>query len=419
MRFVHAADLHLDSPLQGLDRYPGAPVERLRGATREAFRRLVDLVMAERADFLLIAGDVYDGDWKDYRTGQFFVAGLLRLREAGIPVLLVSGNHDAASQITKNLTLPDNVRAFDPGKPSTITMDSLGVAVHGQGFLRREVTSDLTADYPEPVEGLFNIGLLHTSLDGRPGHAPYAPCTVAGLVARGYQYWALGHVHRREVVSEAPYVVFPGNIQGRHARETGPKGCTVVTVLGDRVATEHRDLDVVRWVHCEVDAGDAAGEGEVIDRVRAAVQRQVTANPAILLAARITVGGRCAAHRMLADDPEHAVAEIRMAAADAGAGDLWVEKVLLRTRAALDLDELASRDDAMGGLLRAAGELARDHVALGALHEEFEDLAQKLPRELKLGDDPLDLHDPETYRHALEYARQLLADRLLREGGTP
>ena len=103
-------------------------------------------------------------------------------------------------------------------------LEDLGLAVHGQGFAKREVTEDLSSAYPQADPHLFNIGLLHTCLDGKPGHEPYAPCTVDGLRSKGYQYWALGHVHNREVVSQDPWIVFPGNIQGRHARETGSQG---------------------------------------------------------------------------------------------------------------------------------------------------------------------------------------------------
>ena len=111
-KFIHAADIHLDSPLRGLDKYEGAPVESIRGATRRAFANLVSLSISEHVDFVILAGDIYDGDWKDYNTGLFFVKELSRLEEAGIPVVLLYGNHDAQSRITKSLTLPENTRPY-------------------------------------------------------------------------------------------------------------------------------------------------------------------------------------------------------------------------------------------------------------------------------------------------------------------
>ena len=231
--FLHAADIHLDSQLHGLERYEGAPVDAIREATRRAFKNLVLAAIDRKVAFLLLVGDLYDGDWKDYRTGLFFNRQMSRLREAGVPVIVVSGNHDAASQLTKHLNPPANVHFLDTKAPETLVLEALRVALHGQGYASRVVKDDLSAAYPAPIPGLLNVGLLHTSVDGREGHEPYAPCTLEGLQNRGYAYWALGHVHAREVLAEDPWIVFPGNLQGRHAKETGPKGATLVEYEGD------------------------------------------------------------------------------------------------------------------------------------------------------------------------------------------
>jgi DNA repair exonuclease SbcCD nuclease subunit len=340
-RFFHAADLHLDSPLRGLERYEGAPVDEIRGATRRALENLVSQALEERVAFVVIAGDVYDGDWKDYNTGLYFAGQMVRLRDAGIAVYLVSGNHDAASQITRALRLPDNVHAFPTDRPATVKREELGVALHGQGFAQAEVTTDLSADFPAPVPGMFNIGVLHTSATGRPGHHNYAPCKTEGLVAKGYDYWALGHIHQREVLHQNPWVVFPGNLQGRHARETGAKGATLVTVDGGVAAgVEHRVLDVVRWLDVTVDAG-AQGEEEVdpwdLPAV-AAAQVERAADEA-------GVGERLAAVRLRAvvprdlrevieREPGRWKNEIRLAVASSAGGSRWIEKVEVSSAAA-------------------------------------------------------------------------------------
>jgi DNA repair exonuclease SbcCD nuclease subunit len=255
MKFVHAADLHLDSPLRGLQRYEGAPVDRMRGATRRALENLIALCLEEEVRLLLLAGDLFDGNWKDYSTGLFFAKQMSRLRQAGIPVVLIRGNHDAASQITRSLQLPDNVVELATRRPETRVFEELGIAVHGQGFATRAVSEDLALRYPAAVAGLVNVGLLHTCATGREGHDPYAPCAVETLIAKGYDYWALGHVHRREVLAQDPWIVFAGNLQGRHVKEAGAKGATLVTLAGGRITdVVHRPLDVVRWVICDVDA---------------------------------------------------------------------------------------------------------------------------------------------------------------------
>jgi DNA repair exonuclease SbcCD nuclease subunit len=244
-RFIHAADIHLDSPLKGLELAEDAPLEDIRAASRRALENLVDLAIGEEVAFILIAGDLYDGEWRDFNTGLFFNQCMVKLKDAGIRVFVISGNHDAANQMTKTLQLPDNVHKFSSRKAETITIEGIDVAVHGQSFGARAVSNNLSLNYPEARGGHFNIGLLHTALSGREGHEPYAPCSVDDLRSKGYQYWALGHVHKREEVHNDPWIVFPGNIQGRHIREIGHKGCTMVTVDEKQVSyVKHIDLNV-------------------------------------------------------------------------------------------------------------------------------------------------------------------------------
>ena len=191
-RFFHAADIHLDSPLTGLADIQGGVAERIRTAPRTAFEALIDRAIHDQVDFFVIAGDLYDGTWRDYKTGLYFAEQMGRLNQAGIPVFVLHGNHDAESQITKPLNLPENVRVFSARKAQTFQLHTLSVALHGQSYREKAVTHNLVTDYPAPVQGFFNIGVLHTALDGMGGHANYAPCTLPQLVAKGYDYWALG-----------------------------------------------------------------------------------------------------------------------------------------------------------------------------------------------------------------------------------
>jgi DNA repair exonuclease SbcCD nuclease subunit len=414
VKFLHAADVHLDSPLHGLERYEGAPVAELRGATRRAFDNLVELAIEEEVAFVLLAGDLYDGDWKDYNTGLYFIQRMARLREAGIRVFIVAGNHDAASQITRQLRLPDNVSLFSTSKPETVVLEELGLAVHGQGFARREVTEDLSSGYPQADPHLFNIGLLHTCLDGKPGHEPYAPCTVDGLRSKGYHYWALGHVHNREVVSQDPWIVFPGNLQGRHARETGPKGCTLVTAAdGEVAAVEHRDLDVLRWARCTVDVTDCASLDEIYDQVRAVLQQALDGAGERPVAARLVLQGSSAVHSALHSQGMHWTQEYRALASGLGGAGLWLEKVALETRQAVALDELLERDDALGGLLRAIHALEMDASSVAGLAAEVADLRQKLPPELLGGEDRYDPTDHRYLAGLMGDIKELLLHRLV------
>lgn len=413
-RFIHAADIHLDSALHGLERYEGAPVEEIRSATRRAFDNLVELAIDEQVAFVLLAGDLYDGDWKDYNTGLYFSERMGRLREAGIRVFMIAGNHDAASQITRHLRLPDNVKAFSTQSPETAFVEELSVAIHGQGFVSRAVTDDLSLAYPTGDAQLFNIGLLHTCLDGKPGHEPYAPCTVDGLRSKGYQYWALGHVHKREEVSREPWIVFPGNIQGRHIRETGPKGCTLVSVVdGEVTQVEHRDLDVLRWTVCEVELSSAGTLDDIYEQVREALQQELDAADGRPVAARLVLAGACAVHTRLHAERERWVQEYRALATGLGGAGMWLEKVAIKTRPLVSASEALGRDDALSGLLRAIRDMEPDGEALAMLAGELSALRQKLPVELLGGEDPFDPANPEVLKDALEDIKSLLLNRLL------
>ena len=386
MRFVHASDLHIDSPLRGLDRYDGAPVERLRIATRAALEKLVDMAIAECVDFVLFAGDIYDRDWQAFQTGLFFRETMVRLDRAHIRVFIVQGNHDAQGVITRQLILPPNVTVFSSRTAQTVRIDELSVAIHGRSFPDRAVDEDLAPSYPPPVPDFFNIGMLHTSLNGRIGHDTYAPTDLATLVAKGYDYWALGHVHAREVVSAAPRVVFPGNLQGRNANETGAKGCELVTVEAGRIEAEFVALDVARWSQVMVpldglDRLDALG-----DAFRDALEPVLDGAADRLHAVRVTLTGSTALHRLEANQPGTLAAAVQAAAQDVGDAEVWIEQVRLELTTPMDRTQAAQRQDAVGELIRLVDSIAGDDAELAnRARAELGDLLDALPAEVTAG----------------------------------
>jgi DNA repair exonuclease SbcCD nuclease subunit len=383
--FVHAADVHLDSPLHGLERYPAGLADKVRAATREAFSNLVDACIAERAAFLLLAGDLYDGQWDDYRTGLFLIEQLARLGREGIAVVLLRGNHDAASVLTKSLRWPEGVHELATEAAETVRLEPWNVAVHGQGFARRDVRDDLARGYPEPEPGALNVGLLHTALAGRKGHETYAPTTESTLVGKGYDYWALGHVHGREEVRRGdaggPWIVFPGNLQGRYARETGEKGATFVTVEDGRIThVEHRALDVVRWSHVVADVAEAQGPDDAIELAREALGRAMDAAGGRLLAARVSLVGASPAHEALAADLERWSTEVLAAGLGAGA---CIEQVRVETRSRVDLEALAREDGPLADVLSVLGELRAPGERQTQMAQSLADVRARLPPELR------------------------------------
>lgn len=416
MRFIHAADLHIDSPLRGLDRYDGAPVERLRTATRSAFERLIDKAINERVDFVLVAGDIYDCDWQDFHTGLFFRGQMVRLEREGIRVFIVQGNHDAQGVISKQLVLPPNVTVFSSRAAQTVQIDNLSVAIHGRSFPERAVDEDLVPSYPPPVPGFFNIGLLHTSLTGRAGHDTYAPTDLATLKTKGYDYWALGHVHAREVLAEQPRIVFPGNLQGRHAKETGPKGCELVTVQAGRVEAECVPLDVVRWNQLTLSLDgthrlDALGEA-----FRHALDPLLTGAMDRLHTVRVTLTGSTELHRLEASQPGTLAAAMYGAAQDIGEAEVWIEQVRLDLTTPLDRMQAARRQDAVGELVRLVDSIAGDEPELLRWAQtELGDVLGSLPQEVAAGDVPK-LDDPAELKGLLMDAEATVLARLTDAG---
>ncbi|WP_394830962.1 DNA repair exonuclease [Pendulispora rubella] len=414
MKFVHAADLHIDSPLRGLTRYEGAPVERARRATREAFERVVALCLTEQAQFLVLAGDVFDGDWKDIGTGLYFVSQLARLRETGCRVLLLRGNHDF--ELTKQLAYAEHVFEFGAAGSKrgkyTYRFDDEGVAFHGVSYAQKKVDKSLLPLYAPPVAGLVNVGVLHTNATGSREHAAYAPCTVAELVAHGYDYWALGHVHSHAVLHEDPWVVYPGNTQGRSVREVGPKGCVLVESSGDRTLdVRFVPTDTMRYFVEEVLLAPEDDTADLFEKVRHRLDDVVARAENSLAAVRLEITGSCRAHAAIVAERESILGQIRADAIDRG-GDVWLEKVKLSTSPAASIEALRAAKGLVAELLTWTDRLRGDDAdteRLGLLRT-LEPLKKKLARELE--ELEIVVEDEAWFAGVLDRAEALLAERL-------
>ncbi len=330
--FLHAADLHLGSPLAGLAGRDQDLAERFVAAGREAFSALVTHAVEAGVAFVVCAGDVFDREWADLSIGLFFARELARLDRAGIPFLWIRGNHDAESIVRRNVTLPPGTLDFPHAKAGTHRLERWQVAVHGRSFPDRTVPDGFVASYPAPVPGWFNLGLLHTSCEGHAAHDTYAPCTTAELAARGYDYWALGHVHDYAELRRDPPIVYPGNLQGRSVRECGPRGAVAVDVRDGRVEAIRRIvLDRARFVHLELEAGDHGSEAALVDAVGRELAPHVAEAADRPVAFRVTLAGETALHDALLGDPDQLRAELQ-AAAHRLHEDVWLERLRVRTR---------------------------------------------------------------------------------------
>jgi DNA repair protein SbcD/Mre11 len=390
-QFIHTGDIHLDSPLKGLSGQEGLAAEQIRMATRTAFEELVTQAIDGQVAFMVIAGDLYDGDWRDFQTGLFFVRQMGRLRAANIPAFVLHGNHDAESQITKKLTLPDNVQVFSYRKPQTFKLDDHRVALHGQSFRMQAVTENLAAAYPPPVKGYFNIGVLHTALGGVNGpHENYAPCALEELVNKGYGYWALAHVHQGGVLHENPHVVFCGNLQGRHIREAGPKSAQLITVQHGAVQDiESVHTDVVRWKSVEVRVDGCVRFGDIVDRIKTHIHEATQEAEGRLLACRIKLSGATATHSELLASGPQLLAEARAAGLALGEGLAWIERVVAATTPASTYSGRAD-SGAINDLDVLLGQAADDPELRMQIESDLGDLIRKLPHEAAVDvDDPV------------------------------
>jgi exonuclease SbcD len=411
MKFIHCADVHLDTPLQGLAQYAGAPVTEIRNATRRAFEKVLDTAVAERVDFVIIAGDLYDTGLKSFESALFFNKQMARLKDAGIDVYLTYGNHDAASKLIKQLRPPSNVHIFRATEPQTFSNDELRVAIHGQSFATPEIIEDLASKYPPPVTGFFNIGVLHTNLTGISEHANYAPCSLETLKSKGYQYWALGHVHNRQILCRGPYIVYPGNIQGRHGKEQGEKSCELVTVSDMGVISmDTISTSVVPWLQVEVDASGCQTADEVYEQLRIGIEAMLAQSKERITAVRLRVLGTTDAHAQLNRDLEQVRHEAISIANECGNGLLWVERVEVRTLPRLNRDELLKRDDPIGEVVRIMATLRQNPESL-ASWDAIAELQKKLPADAVDGGELVKL-DALMLSTAIEEAEGVLLSRL-------
>jgi DNA repair protein SbcD/Mre11 len=419
VKFIHAADVHLDSPLDQLRRLDPTTANRLQLASRQSLECLVETALKNSVDTVLIAGDLFDGPVKDAGAGLWVDSQFKRLSRANIPVILIRGNHDAQSNARKVVPWSQGVRMLGSDQPESVILERVGLAVHGQSFGARAESADLTAAYPQPQVGYFNIGLLHTSLAGSSAHDVYAPTTVGALASKGYDYWALGHIHQRstETLSQQCYVGFSGNTQGRHIRESGAKGFQVVEVVDGRLQqVRFVPSDSVRWHELAVDLSEVELLGDIEDLLLPAAEPLVESAEGRPLAVRIRLTGSTALHGhlttlgtldKLADSLALRLREL---------GEVWLEKIKLDTHPP-QKNLTAELDLPLKYLSQVADDLTSDQGLRSQLLESIEELLRKSRQELLAVDSPLvsdSGRDAELTR-LLAAAQELVLSRLSME----
>jgi exonuclease SbcD len=410
LSFIHAADLHLGSPLVGIAARDPELAARLATASREAFTALVDKAIAHRVSFLIVAGDIYDGEWKDTSIGLFFNRQISRLVRAGILVYTLRGNHDAVSVVTQSVRLPEGVYEFPSKSAATVLLDDLKVAIHGRSFSNRAVPENFATSYPAARLGWFNIGVLHTSCNGRAGHDPYAPCSLDDLVSKGYQYWALGHIHEYEQLHADPHVFFPGNLQGRGIHECGAKGALLVHVKDDEVTVERLILDRARWFDVAVDVEGLTDLNEVHDILSSLIRPIVTeaeadSQPRLLLV-RIHLCGCTTLHPALWSAKDQLRDDIEATLQHCGQ-DIWLEQLKIETTEPVQVDAGAKSSPDAFDLSSTLETIALSE----ALQKEAKELIAELVRKLPAGSSEETAFGNLDIQNLISEARELLLSR--------
>ena len=369
IKILHTADVHLDSPLRSLALRDAELREKVQTSSRTALTRIVETAISEDVAALLIAGDLFDGAERSARTAAFLMLQLERLRARGIRVFYIKGNHDAENPLTGELSLPDNVHVFDGrGGKVQLTED---VWIHGVSFANRHAPESLLPKFHAPVEGAINIAMLHTSLAGAEGHDPYAPCTVADLAAAGFDYWALGHVHRRQVHSKTPWIVMPGTPQGRDIGEPGPKSATLLNI-DKEIEIEEVPTSVVEFLHIQIDATDADSDDDLRDALKRTLHDASRNLPSEGAVIRLELTGRTRRRWQILRDQDMWKETAAQYARESGT--LWLDKVVL------NLSDNAERGHSATDELAGIMNTIREEPGFSeTCRAEIESILQELP----------------------------------------
>jgi DNA repair exonuclease SbcCD nuclease subunit len=256
IKFIHCADLHLDSPFQGLTTKEPSLADRFKHSTNEAFVKIIDLCLAEKVDFLTIGGDTFDGADRSLCAQILLRDQFERLHKANIPVIIVAGNHDPLSDWLTEIKYPENVHLLGGDKVDQVPIGKHGKAaatIHGISYKVREMTENLSLKFQAKEKDTVSIGMLHANVGSKKEHAPYSPCTINDLKACNMDIWLLGHIHTPEVLCDDPLILYPGNIQGRHINEDGTRGCYIIKIdSSHKISYEFKPVQNIMWKQEEI-----------------------------------------------------------------------------------------------------------------------------------------------------------------------
>jgi len=379
---------------------------QVRSASRQALEKMVQYCIDEDVSAFLIAGDLYDGQERSAKTAAYLAGQMQRLAEASVRVFYIKGNHDAENPIAGEIALPANVHVFD-GRGETVQLGEHAVYIHGVSFRERHAPESLLPKYPAPEPSAVNIAMMHTSLTGAEGHDLYAPCSVADLAGAGFDYWALGHVHKRQVHGDAPWIVMPGMPQGRDIGEAGPKSASLLTIEEGRISVSEVATSVVEFRSLTCGLEVAENDDDIRAALRNCLRDQAGRGAAIL---RLRLTGQTVLAwqiRQLADrwrEEAEAIAE--------SIGGVWIEKMTV------DVTPLGETraDNAVDEVQQMMADIATEPGMLDDMTKELEQMLALLPADRRRELVPDEAAQDELLRRLADDAVLAMAARMRGQG---
>lgn len=421
VRYIHAADLHLDTPFQGLSReaaQEGHLTRLLQNAAGTALERLIRLCEAERPHFLILAGDIYNQEQRSVKAQLQLRDGCARLQRLGIPVFIAHGNHDPLSSRLTSVEWPDNVTVFgETVERRPVLRDGRVLAlVHGVSHARRQESRNLAKNFSrdDTRDDAFQIGVLHCAVEGQSSHERYAPCTLSDLLEARLDAWALGHIHERSVLQRVPFIAYSGNTQGLHINEQGPRGCLSVTATRDGSGWTCREkfipLSPVQWRQRILELDDVTSIDDVEQRLLTTLDdaARETGPECEALMVRVRCTGRTPLDTLLRDPVAQGDLTERTLHLSSASPKIWLKDLVVETRPPVERAEYLRREDLLGEAMRLMEAMRADPTLLRSLAGPALDPLFRHPRFRGA----LEAPDDEETRRLLDEAERLCADLL-------
>jgi exonuclease SbcD len=371
--FLHVADLHLDSPYVGLKHLPESLLNRVQESTFVSLQRIIDLAIKEKVDFIIIAGDLFDSEQRSLRAQIRLRDQLLRLKREEIQAFIIHGNHDPLKGNWVQLDWPTNVHFYaDKIEVKPYIKEGKHIAnLYGFSYLDKAVTENMAIQYEKGPEDGYHIAILHGTLSSNKDHNPYAPFLLTDLKDKGFDYWALGHIHQKQILQSEPPIIYPGNIQGRHRKETGEKGCYFVKMNEIGKSYSFVETCDILWQHLQISASDINTIDELIYTCKTEIEQLRRDQQGVFLHLEIYGNGELSTifnDYGIADD----VSEILQAGEEYRKNFVWISSFQYHVEEIKDRETLKKELHFLGDLLHQFEEYDNFDVALAPLYKHKE-----------------------------------------------